>query len=484
MERRRKWIAGIAGAVVLGVAGFFLLMPRPEPVVVDAPEVRPVPTLPARESSMLALPVELPLRELEHYCERQIPIGLFSQKDQGLDDDGHFSISSIVSRDRSLSLDTKSDALHLNLPLRFMARIAWKDKILGIPASYHETTRGSMVLHIGARPRFTPDWKVQTSPDISYSWQKRPTVKALGTLIQVSGLMEHFLDREIDRILPTIDRRLNSTLQLHDTIDEQWRRLYEPIPLSTSPDIWLQARPRSLTVWPLQMEQDRVVLPVRLATYLEVVTEKPSADIRPEPLPPMEERGDVADVSVLHLPLQVSYGALERHLMEAMPPQGFSLPNGGRLKLDELSCMPSGGQLILRARFHAEAPWRLFGTHGTLYLVGTPRFDRAAGELSLTDLEFHANTTNALLQGAAWLLKAPIAGQLEQRAVFPLSEDIREARATVDRSLREVAVAPGLQLSGEIDEVRFSDVLVEEAALRIDMHLVGSVRVRYTPPLP
>ena len=73
-----------------------------------------------------------------------------------------------------------------------------------------------------------------------------------------------------------------------------------------------------------------------------------------------------------------------------------------------------GGRVALGVRFTG-------GVMGHMYLTGTPSYDPEADQLLVPDLAYDLRTSDALVQGLAWLKDDAIQNFLREKARFPVN---------------------------------------------------------------
>lgn len=264
--------------------------------------------------------------------------------------------------------------------------------------------------------------------------------------------------------LPALDRKI-AAFDVRTRVEKWYGMLQRPIRVRDS--LWLDLAPEQLRLGKFSLQDSALVATIRLYAHPRLVA-GPQPNDPKAPLPPLspalKEVGDSARIRIEGLlPYDVLSATLSRQLI------GRKFRRFGRsVRLDSLVVSPlDDGRVVLAARVSGDIS-------GTAYLVGTPQLDQATRALIVPDLDFDVSTSNALVQGLAWLRKGDMVVQLRKQARFPLDTILEETRAKVEGALNR-DLTSGVELSGTVRTGKLLDVLVHPRWLVVRAEAAGTL---------
>ena len=324
---RRGVLAALLAAVVVATGGWLFLRGSSS-LSVTPPQERPAGALPEAPVSAISIPVSVTVQELQDLARTRIPeetSGSDSVRESLFDGRGTY----LVQKDGEPIVRVEEGRLLLSVPVTFRARLNGMAKALGFAVPVSLSATGAADVELSMKPSISSDWKVHTQSRIRLAWRTAPGARVLGTRVTFKGAAEAFLRSRIEDALPRIDEALNDSLELRDRAEEAWREIQEPVKVSDSPDLWLSASPVSVTLPPLDLHSDRVVLEARLDTRLALDTRKPGK-ASPAGLPPVSTGAGEAKASgfTLQLPVFLGYEAVNRELGQRLSGHRVPMPQG------------------------------------------------------------------------------------------------------------------------------------------------------------
>ncbi|WP_373065541.1 DUF4403 family protein [Gemmatimonas sp.] len=264
--------------------------------------------------------------------------------------------------------------------------------------------------------------------------------------------------------LPALDRKI-AAFDVRRRVEKWYGMMQRPIRVRDS--LWLDLAPEQLRLGNFSLQDSALVATVRLYAHPRLIAGPQPLDPK-SPLPPLspalKEVGDSARIRIEGLlPYDVASATLSRGLI------GRKFRRFGRsVRIDSLVVSPlDDGRVVLAVRVSGDIS-------GTAYLVGTPRLDQATRALVVPDLDFDVSTSNALVQGLAWLRKGDMVVQLRKQARFPLDTILEETRAKVQDALNR-DLTDGVQLSGTVRTGKLLDVLVHPRWLVVQAEAAGTL---------
>ncbi|MGZ8468171.1 MAG: DUF4403 family protein [Gemmatirosa sp.] len=276
-----------------------------------------------------------------------------------------------------------------------------------------------------------------------------------------------------------VDARLART-DVRRRVENWWTLLQRPIRIRDS--LWLEIRPTTIRQGELAAEEGALVAPLTLTATPRIVTGSRPVTA-PTPLPrliPAEEGHGADDARGLrvHLEAALDYASAERALAPKLVGRTFT----------------RGGQRVTvrGARLRGTADGRVALTvlvggamEGAVRFVGRPRFDAAAGELQVPDLDFDVASDNVLVRGFDWLKHEALRDTLRDRARWPAAGLIDQARLKLEQALNR-DLTKGVRLAATVPDARVLDVRARRdgIVLRAEARGDASLRVTRAPPMP
>jgi hypothetical protein len=435
----------------------------PPPVVAD------LPLEDVLEASSLSVPVRVDLRTLVDEVEEEVPTE-WGSVEQPVEVENHGRTDALLSLTRSpfrAELDGAAATLATTVAYRIEATYdlpLLPDLNLGCGDDPDEP-RPRLDITLAAPISLTSDWRLSTTTRVqriaAASSEERDRCEVTFAGFDITGRVEDAARGYLQEHAAAIDSLVAGT-DVRSSFEEWWNVLREPIALDES--VWLELRPRSIRRGAIRGEGDIVEIAAQLGAAPRVLLgERP--DRWPEPLPPLGAGVDEGGLNVL-VEAMAEYPATSRRLNEALA--GIEVrAAGGLIEIGAVALSGiGGGRLAMEVAVAGDLQGRLF-------LVGTPHFDPARGDVSVPDLEFSVETSSLLLTSASWALGAQLDRLLRERARWPVDLAVTWAGDRLDEGLNRT-LTPGVRLSGTVDTVR----VIRVAAMRrgLIVHATASAR--------
>lgn len=269
---------------------------------------------------------------------------------------------------------------------------------------------------------------------------------------------------DIDRAVAALDVRSN--------FEEWWNVLQTPIELTDS--VWLVINPLVVRKGVVSGSGLQLTANVGLTAMPRIVVGARPA-LLAVPLPPLDT-GSVGDG--LHILVEgvIDYDVASGFLREQLEGREFS-GAGQRIRIRDVALSGiGGGRLALRVDFDGS-------TKGTVYFVGTPRFDPDTRQVWVPDLDFDVASESIRVRGLAWLARDQAVGFLRERARFPIGDPVRLGHQYLAEGLNR-NLSDDVRLSGEVISVAPLDVHATQRVLRVRAIAEAAARltIRENPP--
>lgn len=277
----------------------------------------------------------------------------------------------------------------------------------------------------------------------------------------------------LERQVRTLDQAL-AGVNTRARFEHWWRDISRPIRLGDS--IYLTIRPRRVQLGRVTVDSGFAVAHVRLEAAPRIVTgNRPNDFALFTPLPPLvtgplEGRG-------LRVSLEARFGydVATDLLRKALVGRTFARGNRAIRIRDVSLAGIGGGRVALGVRFDGAA-------RGLVYLTGTPRYDNAADQLLIPDLDYDLHTSSLLVKGFAFLSDDRLRELLRQNARFPVHGQLDRLRQLAVKGMNR-DLAEGVALAATLDRVENVGVRATRDALLARADAGGSLQLQIARPV-
>jgi len=317
--------------------------------------------------------------------------------------------------------------------------------------------------------RVTADWKLRSSTTVRvvepFEPGERDQCEVTVLKIDVTERVIDAARGMLEKNTRTIDAKV-ATIDIRSKFDEWWAIVQQPIRLSDS--VWLAINPIAVHVDPAR--GSRKILRTGIALIAEpriVLGRRPV--ITPMPLPRQVSATDAPDGFHILFEGVLPYDLASKLLTDEL--RGKKISKGRQTITVESARMfgVGGNKIALEVDFKGSA-------QGRIYFVGTPRYDAAGDRLYVPDLDYDVGTAHMLVRSLEWLKHDELRDYLRNKARWPVGGLISKGQEQLVRGLNH-ELKPGVQLSGDVTNVKIVGVHAGRDAVRVRAHADGAVRL-------
>ncbi|MGH6878668.1 MAG: DUF4403 family protein, partial [Rhizomicrobium sp.] len=418
------------------------------PPVRTPPPAAPAPPPLSRISAELAVPVSEILEVLNARTRGSIadihnqPIGCTIAT---------CFVDLVIVRTGNITAAGSGDTVSVTIPLAMKAHVSLRGGFLRTSGegSAQGIARAIMMF------RLAPDWTLQThtrgSIVLSEGQLKLGPVK-----MNIAELWNHNAGHVSDVLFKTLDREIVRKVKIKAQAEKLWAKLARPIQIGRKPQTWLLLAPRQISVTEPAVHGDALILSLALAVRAQlVVTEhSPTEDAAPQ-LPSPAHLSAPSNRFALAVPVLLPYDSAAKLAMQRLAARPLRI-GGMRVRVDALSILPSGQDVIVAASFCVRQGWDPFGwfdSCGTGYLRGAPEFESRSQTIRIANVHYDIATESLLLSVLKALAGNAFAKTLEPRLVFAVGGDIARLHAELISALakpqgREIRISGAVESFG------------------------------------
>jgi hypothetical protein len=315
----------------------------------------------------------------------------------------------------------------------------------------------------------TPEWSLRARTRIAQvspsTMTERDRCEVTPLRIDATPSVADGMRNYLAEHTPAIDS-LIATVDVRSRFEEWWSVLSNPIQLDAT--TWLELRPSGISAGGVTGLGASLEVRGRLSARPRIhLGRAPPA--RPTPLPSLAAEGSDTQSFAALVDVTVEYREVGAALTTLMEDAEFERV-GHRIFIERITVSGLGANRIgVAVAIRGDVS-------GTLYLVGTPTFNRRDLTVSLPDLTMTVATSDLLVTGASWVLDAGLEAILRERARWPIDVGLDWAWTRLQEGLN-AALEDGLRLSGNLSGLEILEVHARRDGLLVRARLSGRVEL-------
>ncbi|MGD4369663.1 DUF4403 family protein, partial [Xanthomonas citri pv. citri] len=115
---------------------------------------------------------------------------------------------------------------------------------------------------------------------------------------------------------------------------------------------------------------------------------------------------------------------------------------------------------------------------GHIFLKGIPHYDPATQKLSLKGVDYDLDTKNTIIKTAGWLLQGQFSRMMESKMVFPVGDQIVDAKKTIQHALSNFKIIDGVLAKGTLTDIMPDKVYLTPKHIYSVVFAEGKVNLR------
>ena len=397
-----------------------------------------------RYMSVVNLPVEIPLIELEKQVNNQLQ-GLIYE-DNSYEDDNQDNLKAKVWKMGDIKVQASDSAFLFEVPLKVWASAGYKINPLGFTVSGYKDTDFSLKIRFMTRIGISPDWQIRTTTMVeSYDWISEPSVKIAGVSIPIKSMISRLLRKNFDKITRAIDEQVAKGIELKKYVKQAWELAGQPQLISKDYDTWLIVVPTAVVMSPFKVRNRMIQTTIGLKGYSRTVTSASKPLSKSSELPNLRVVDEVPEQFKIGLISLISYPEATRMANRIFVGEKFSSGHYS-VEITDIDLFGQNEKLVMAVGLKGSI-------NGKIYLKGTPYYNSESKVLSLKDLVYDLDTESVIIKTANWMLKGKFRKMLEQKLVFPVGSQMEDAQRNIQKVLESYKIAKGVVLTGALERI-------------------------------
>jgi hypothetical protein len=422
--------------------------------------------------SVLNVPVEIPVAEIEKQINNQIK-GLIYD-DNSYEDENNDNLKAKVWKISPIKVVAIDSSFLFEVPLKIWVSAGYKVSPLGMTMSGYKDTEFSIRIRLISKIGITPSWQIKSETYVdSYDWLSEPSIRVAGINIPIKGMVSRMLNKNFDKITEAIDGQVASNLELKKNAELAWNIARQPVMLAKEYDTWLVIVPTGVEMKPLLAKNNILRSVIGIKGYTQTITSAAKPAVAPlQKLPDLRIVDKVQDDFKIGLISLVSYEDAAKLATKQFAGEKFSFLSGKyNVEVTSVEMYGQNDRLVIKAGLKGSIS-------GVIYLKGIPYYDPATQQLTLKGLDYDLDTKNTIVRTAGWLLQGQFSRMMEKRMVFPVGNQIADAKNTIQKTLASYKVTEGVVVKGILSDIVPDKVYLTPKHLYSVVFATGKVNLK------
>lgn len=412
--------------------------------------------------STLTIPVNISMFDMVSSLNARLS-GKALYEDYSFTDNGNDGLMLNIWKSQDISLFLSGNTIKYRIPLKLWMK---KELLLGASAE----AEGELALNFKTTFSIQDDWSLKTATEVEYhEWLSPPVLKTGLGKLSVESIANIALNRSKRTLSQTLDRIVSQQLSLRPYVQEAWMALQTPILLDSAYQMWVKTTPTSISMTPILNLGDAIRAKIAVECLNDVTFGAKPAFRENSPLPPLRYVEDAPDEFQVRVATDVPFPEAERIAKNIMVGQVFE-SGGKKVKVEDILLWGNNDRVVVNSRLSGSFK-------GNIYFIGKPTYNAKKNQIEIKDLDFHVDTKNMLLRSASWIFQGAIKNQMKKAMEYPLDEDLRTLKSSLQETLGAYVIQPGVTLNGTVDSITVENTRVTPTSIRVNLFSKGKVNL-------
>lgn len=411
--------------------------------------------------SNLTIPVSISVNDIVNSLNKSLS-GKALYEDMSYADNGNDGLMLNAWKSQDITLFLSGNTIKYRIPLKL-----WMKKNLLVTDAEAEA---ELALNMKTTFSIKEDWSLGTLTEVEYhEWLSKPKLKTGIGNISIETLANLALNRSKKNLSQSLDRYVSQQITLKPYVEQVWTALQEPILLDSTYRMWIKTTPTGIAMTPITTYGEVIRTKIAIECLNDVTFGEKPWFRENSSLPNLRYIDDAPDEFQVRVATDVPFAEAERLAKNMMIGQVFE-SGKNKVTVGDIQLWGNNDKIVVNAKLSGSF-------NGNIYFIGRPEFNPQKNQIEVKDLDFHLDTRNFLHRTASWLFQGPIKNQVKKAMVFPLEENIKELKTSVQSSLDRYDLAPGVTLTGTLDSVTVENTRITPASIRVNLFSKGKVNV-------
>lgn len=421
------------------------------------------PTAYKTTTSFIAMPVEVPLKEIENQLNKTLTGLIYN--DSILSDD---NTQMKIWKQAPAKLVEKDGKIQSILPMKIWIRVKYGTEFMGMNDMKDINLNGTIKLLSDAK---LSNWKLSTTSVIEdFEWSESPSIEVKGRNIPITYLVNPTLRIFKAKIAKKIDEAINKSTDFKPQVLSVLEKLSIPFQTSEQYETWFKLIPNELYVTDAVLSKSKITMDMGLKCSMQtIVGQQPANTFKKENITlkavskmPNKIEATVAAVS--------TYESASRILTKNF--QGQTFASGSRkITVQKVDLWHKDGKMIIALDM-------IGSINGTIYLSGFPNYNAVTKEIYFDQLDYVLNTKGVLTKTANWLLSGMILRKIQESCRYSIKGNLEDGKKNMQPYLSNYSPMKGVFVNGSLNDFEFDKVELTDKAIIAFIKTSGQMNIK------
>lgn len=421
------------------------------------------PTAYKTTTSFIAMPVEVPLKEIENQLNKTLTGLIYN--DSILSDD---NTQMKIWKQAPAKLVEKDGKIQSILPMKIWIRVKYGTEFMGMNDMKDINLNGTIKLLSDAK---LSNWKLSTTSVIEdFEWSESPSIEVKGRNIPITYLVNPTLRIFKAKIAKKIDEAINKSTDFKPQVLSVLEKLSTPFQTSEQYETWFKLIPNELYVTDAVLSKSKITMDMGLKCSMQtIVGQQPANTFKKENITlkavskmPNKIEATVAAVS--------TYESASRILTKNF--QGQTFASGSRkITVQKVDVWHKDGKMIIALDM-------MGSINGTIYLSGFPNYNAVTKEIYFDQMDYVLNTKGVLTKTANWLLSGMILRKIQENCRYSIKGNLEDGKKNMQPYLSNYSPMKGVFVNGTLNDFEFDKVELTDKAIIAFIKTSGQMNIK------
>lgn len=427
------------------------------------------------QNSVLNVPIRMSVQTLQKEINEELKSLIYAAND--LPGMGGTRLSIKVWKLRDITFEGKGNQLLTYAPLKVWVQGKINVNVLGVQLAKNIEQVLKLQVNINTTMGLRKNWRLHTTSFLtSYQWIEKPSLNLGLIKIDVSSMIDQYIEQEKSTLLRQFDQQIQQHLDFKKQIQEAWHTFQSPFATSEwgEEKTWLTLEPKNLVLTDLSFQNKELVVHAGVEAKAHAQLSKTPNPTSPKPLPALHQVPEVADKVEMHIQGKISKELAIEKAKEVFTKETYEFRNGKyKIDIKDLSIYGSGEKMVIQLDLEGSV-------EGRVYLTGIPVYNAKTDQLEVTEFDYVMNARADISKFIRWLFAKKIKKQLKKSMEESIHAQIQAIRKDIEKNLHNYPINNNSVLNGELKDFYFDKIYMTKDTVFARVMLTGNFSIELT----
>lgn len=468
-------------APILFIAFFTVILSNAQEVEVldtEKPVIDENYTEYKKKLSYINIPITISIKDVENMINKEYEDVIY--EDMSFDDNEKDDLKVKVQKRKKIIVGTMDDKVKVIIPLKIWAAKQVRQSVLGRELKQSADTEFEVTIIYNIDMRIKSDWTLYSQTTGKFKWDKKPYISVGGLIdIPLENQIEAPLKDQVDLIAKDIDKAIKDAIDLKAIGTEAWSMAQEPMLMDSTTNAWLYINPKTVYSTPLRLKYGKAQFELGISTYVSNTFGEEKKEVEVSSLPTLKIVKSIPDDFNIALSAIASYDGIRDILQAQFVNQTFTQEDQ-IITITDMDFIGGADKVVIKVGIDGRLKKGILKKRvkGVLYLEGIPYYDSTDMSIKIQDLDYTLATRDVLLKTAKWLSNKKIKQMMADNLVFPVGDQVAEAKIMIEKELKSVEVNEYATVSGTLRDLHPQGIYLTKDAIQVVILADGKINMR------